>query len=220
MTPTWAKNIIFLLIYMISGLLLVIIIEGLLSGTELTPLNTAIESLISYLRRPIITTLIVAITKLGNASVLLSATALISILLVMRGRYYDAALFACAMIFSVLSLSVLKNTFQIARPGAGVIETNGWSFPSGHATIATAFFFMLVYSFFSKMKTVKGKIILIASSVLATLLICFSRLYLGAHWTLDVLAGIALGFWATSFVALIFGIFIENRRSLRNTISS
>lgn len=220
MTPIWAKNIIFLLIYMISGLVLVIIIEGLVTGTELTPLNTSIEQVISYLRRPIITTLIVGITKLGNASVLLSATALISILLVMRGRYYDAALFSAAMILSVLSLSVLKNTFQIVRPGEGMIETNGWSFPSGHATVATAFFFMLSYIFFGKIKTFLGKTLLITSSVIAVLLISFSRLYLGAHWTLDVLAGIALGFWSTSFTALIFGIFIEKWRSLRHTISS
>ncbi|OHA90578.1 MAG: hypothetical protein A2832_01115 [Candidatus Zambryskibacteria bacterium RIFCSPHIGHO2_01_FULL_44_22b] len=220
MTPTWAKNIIFLLVYMISGLVLVIIIEGLLTGTALTPLNTAIESFVSYLRRPFTTTLIVGITKLGNASVLLSATALIAVLLIMRRRYYDAALFVAAMILSVLSLSVLKNTFQIARPGAGMIETDGWSFPSGHATIATAFFFMLSYTFFRKLKSVVAKTFLITGSVVATLLICFSRLYLGAHWTLDVLAGIALGFWATSFAALIFGIFIENRRSLRNKISS
>jgi len=44
MFPTWAKNILFLLVYMISGLILVIIIEDLLSGTQLLPLNTAIES--------------------------------------------------------------------------------------------------------------------------------------------------------------------------------
>src|SRR3989344_1042946 len=167
MFPTWAKNIIFLLVYMISGLVLVIIIEGLLSGTELIPHNTAIESVISYLRTPFITTLIVFFTKLGNASVLLSATALISIVLFLKGRYYDAALFAFAMMLAVVSLTVLKNTFQVVRPGTGIIEADGWSFPSGHATIATAFFFMLCYSFFGKLKTVGGKTVLIAGSTLA-----------------------------------------------------
>ena len=218
MTPSWAKNIVFLLIYMISGLVLVIIIEGLVSGTELTPLNTAIESIVSYFRTPIITTLIVFATKIGTPSVFLSATALISILLVMRGRYYDAALFAVALMLAVVSLSVLKNTFQIVRPGTDLIDVDGWSFPSGHATVATAFFFMISYTFFSKVKTPLKKTLLISGSVVATLLVCFSRLYLGAHWTLDVLAGVALGFWATSFAALIFGIFVENRRSLKNTL--
>ena len=219
MTPTWAKNIIFLLVYMISGLVLVIIIEGLLTGTALTPLNTAIESFVSYLRRPFTTTLIVGITKLGNASVLLSATALIAVLLIMRRRYYDAALFVAAMILSVLSLSVLKNTFQIVRPASPIYEANGWSFPSGHATIATAFFFMLAYSFFEKMKTLESKTILILGSIFGAALIYFSRLYLGAHWTLDILAGIALGLLSVSFTVLIFSVFIGDRRSLRNRLS-
>jgi len=218
MTPSWAKNIVFLLIYMISGLVLVIIIEGLVSGTELTPLNTAIENIVSYFRTPIITTLILFATKIGTPSAFLSATALISILLVMRGRYYDAALFAVALMLAVVSLSVLKNTFQIVRPGTDLINVDGWSFPSGHATVATAFFFMISYTFFSKVKTPFKKTLLVSGSVVATLLVCFSRLYLGAHWTLDVLAGVALGFWATSFAALIFGIFVENRRSLKNTL--
>ncbi|MDP3875059.1 MAG: phosphatase PAP2 family protein, partial [bacterium] len=94
-----------------------------------------------------------------------------------------------------------------------------WSFPSGHATVATAFFFMLALSFFSRMKTLKGKIALVAGSILAAILIYFSRLYLGAHWTLDILAGIALGLLSVSFTVLIFGVFIEGRRSLRNRIS-
>src|SRR3990167_11028750 len=66
MFPNWAKNILFLLVYMISGLVLVIIIEGLTSGTELMPLNLVIERAMVHLRTPIMTTLLVAVTKLGN----------------------------------------------------------------------------------------------------------------------------------------------------------
>lgn len=221
MFPNWAKNILFLLVYMISGLVLVIIIEGLLSGAELIPLNTAIERVVVHTRTPFLTTILVAVTRLGNPFMLSSATALIAALLIMRGRRYDAALFVVSMIISVVSLTVLKNTFQITRPGSEIVDVNGWSlwsFPSGHATVATTFFFMLAYSFFGKTKTLRGKTVLVLSSVFAATLICFSRLYLGAHWTLDILAGIALGLLSVSFTVLLFNIFIENRRPLRNRI--
>lgn len=219
MFPNWAKNILFLLVYMISGLVLVIIIEGLLSGAELIPLNTAIERVVAHIRTPSLTTILVFVTRLGSPFILSSATALIAILLVMRGRRYDAALFVATMIIAIVSLTVLKNTFQIKRPGSELVDVSGWSFPSGHATVATTFFFMLAYSFFSKIKTLRGKSALILGSVLAAALICFSRLYLGAHWTLDILAGIALGLLSVSFTVLLFSIFIENRRPLRNRIS-
>lgn len=219
MFPNWAKNILFLLVYMISGLVLVVIIEGLMSGTELTPLNVVIEQVVVHVRTPFLTTFLVFVTRLGSPSVLLSIATFIVALLVMRGRSYDAVLFVVTLVVTVVSLAVLKNTFQITRPGSELIDVKGWSFPSGHATVATAFFFMLTYSFFGRMKTFIGRIVLILGSIFATILISFSRLYLGAHWALDILAGLALGLLSVSFTVLIFSVFIENKRSLRNRIS-
>ena len=219
MFPNWAKNILFLLVYMISGLVLVVIIEGLLSGTELTPLNTVIERAVVHMRTPFLTTILVAVTRLGDPFFLSSATALIAVLLIIRGRHYDAVLFVATLIVTVVSLAVLKNTFQITRPGSGLIDVNGWSFPSGHATVATTFFFMLAHTFFGRIKTAGGKTVLILGSIFAAALIYFSRLYLGAHWTLDILAGVALGLLSVSFTVLVFSIFIGDKRSLRNRIS-
>jgi|SRR3989344_674164 len=219
MFPNWAKNILFLLVYMISGLVLVIIIEGLLSGTELIPLNNFIESMMIHVRTPFLTTILVAVTRVGDPFFLSSATALVAVLLVMRKRYYEAVLFVVTLVVAVISLTVLKNTFQIVRPGSELISESGWSFPSGHATVATTFFFMLAYSFFNKMKTPGKKIALILVSVLSVIVICISRLYLGAHWALDVLGGVALGLLSVSFTVLILGVLIGDNRSLRNRIN-
>jgi len=219
MFPNWAKNILFLLVYMISGLVLVVIIEGLLSGTELTPLNTAIEQIVAHLRTPLLTTFLVVVTRLGNPAILLSAAALVVIILTVRGRTYDAILFAVTLGVAVISLTVLKDTFKVVRPGSPLLDVDGWSFPSGHTTVATTFFFMLAYSFFDKMKTFVGKTALILGCVFVAILISFSRLYLGAHWVLDILAGIALGFLSVSFTVLIFSVFIGDRRSFRNKLN-
>ena len=219
MFPNWAKNILFLLVYMISGLVLVVIIEGLLSGTELTPLNTAIEQIVAHLRTPLLTTFLVVVTRLGNPAILLFAAALVVIILTVRGRTYDAILFAVTLGVAVISLTVLKDTFKVVRPGSPLLDVDGWSFPSGHTTVATTFFFMLAYSFFDKMKTFVGKTALILGCVFVAILISFSRLYLGAHWVLDILAGVALGFLSVSFTVLIFSVFIGDRRSFRNKLS-
>ncbi len=220
MFPNWAKNILFLLVYMISGLVLAIIIEGLSSGTELLPLNAVIEQLVVHFRTPVLTTIMVLVTRLGDPFFISSGAFLIALLLFIRGRAYDAALFAVSFVLTIVSLSVLKNFFQISRPVSEIYQAEGWSFPSGHATAATAFFFMLAYSFFGRMKTLKNKIILVLGSIIGIVLISFSRLYLGAHWILDILAGITLGLLSVSFTVLMFNVFIENKRSLRNRINS
>ena len=218
MFPNWAKSILFLLVFMISGLVLAIIIDGLSTGTALTPLNTAVERIVVHLRTPFLTTLLVFVTRLGSSFFLSSVAVLVAVILFIRGRVYEAALFITVMMVTHISLSILKDTLQITRPGYGIIDTNGWSFPSGHTTVTTAFFFMLTHTFFGRMKTLGGRTVLILGSILGTVSVSFSRLYLGAHWTLDILGGIALGLMSVSFTILMFNVFVENRRSLRNRI--
>ncbi len=217
--PNWAKNILFLLVYMISGLVLVIIIEGLMSGSDLTPLNTAIEQMVVHLRTPLLTSFMVLLTKIGNPFALVCVALFISAMLFLRGNAYEAAIFITAMILATISLTVLKNVFQVSRPVSDIYHADGWSFPSGHATLATTFFFMLSHIFIGRLKTVQGKAFLIAGSILGTFLICFSRLYLGAHWTLDILGGLALGLMSVSFVILMFSVFIEENRSVRKRLN-
>ncbi len=217
--PIWAKNILFLLVYMISGLILVIIIEDLLGGSELLPLNTTIESAVVSLRTPLMTSFIVLVMKVGNPFLFACLAIVIAVFLVMKKNVYEAALFLTAMAIAAISLTVLKNHFQISRPTSGLYAVEGWSFPSGHATLATTFFFLLVHTFVDKIKSLKGKILLTVGSILGALLISFSRLYLGAHWTLDILAGVALGLLSVSFTVLLFNLVFGERRSLRRVIN-
>lgn len=215
MVPNWAKNILFLLVYMISGLVLVVIIEGLLTGSDLTPLNTVIEKAVTHIRTPVLTSFLVSITRVGNPFVFACVAVLLSVLLILKKYVYDALLFLAALIVAATLLTTLKNIFQISRPVSEVFVVDGWSFPSGHATIATAFFFLLSFIFFSKLHSVAHKSLLLIGSVAGILLICFSRLYLGAHWTLDILAGVALGLLSVSFTVLMFNLFIPDSRSVR-----
>lgn len=218
MVPNWAKNILFLLVYMISGLVLVIIIEGLISGSDLTPLNTVIESVVVHMRTPFLTNAMLFITQVGNPFILACVALFLSVMLIVKKHLYDAMLFLVALIVAVISLTVLKNVFQISRPISDIYSVDGWSFPSGHATVATAFFFLLSHIFWGRAKTVGTKVLLVVGSILGIFLICFSRLYLGAHFALDILAGVALGMLSVSFTVLIFNIFLSEKRSLRRII--
>lgn len=214
----WAKNLIFLIVYILSGVTLVVIIDGLLTGTELAPFNALIEQVLVQIRNPLTTNILVTITNIGSPFILATVACFLAIVLVLYRDTYNALLFIVSMSLAIFSFTVLKNTFEVARP-TSLIDVAGWSFPSGHATVATAFFFTLAHSFFGKVKTAWGKFVLILSCIIAAALVCFSRLYLGAHWGLDILAGIALGVLTVSFTVLVFNVFLEEKSWKRKRLS-
>jgi membrane-associated phospholipid phosphatase len=216
--PIWARNILFLLVYMISGLILAIIIEDLLAGADLLPLNTAIESAMVAVRTPFLTTFMVFITDIANPALFAFAALCLSAWLIMKRDIYDAILFLSAFSVTGVALTVLKNVLQISRPVSSIYNTDGWSFPSGHTTMATAFFFLLSFTFFTRLKKTRDKIFLIVGSFLGVFLAAFSRLYLGAHWMLDVLGGIALGLLSVSFTVLLFNLFFGEKKTFRKMI--
>lgn len=207
----WAKNFLFLIVFILSGITLVLIIDGLLTGDELTPFNTAIETALAHVRTPFLTNLFVLITNIGSPFFLTVVATLLAIVLLLEKNTYDALLLVVTLTISIVSFTILKNTFQVSRPVLEIINLTGWSFPSGHATVATAFSFIIGHTYMNKLKTAWAKLVLISSCILGVVLICFSRIYLGAHWSLDILAGISLGLLSVSFTVLVFNIFLEER---------
>lgn len=95
-----------------------------------------------------------------------------------------------------LSVWLLKHGFKIPRPEGGIIEVAGYGFPSGHSAMSTLFALLIIYSYFSHVKTLIGKILLITLGLGSAGLISYSRIYLGVHSIYDVVGGIILGlFW-------------------------
>jgi len=85
---------------------------------------------------------------------------------------------------------LLKRLLQRPRPTEfRIIEETGYSFPSGHSMVSMAFYGYLIYLIY---RFVKNKYLKWISIVLLSLLICLigiSRIYLGVHYTSDVLGG-------------------------------
>ena len=119
---------------------------------------------------------------------------------IIRNRSY-ALLFILSLAGGAVLVYFLKIFFNVARPPNTVMSVFGQSFPSGHATVATIFFVMLMYIFDSRFKSF-GRIAFNTFCIIAILLVDFSRVYLGVHWVSDVVFGILLGS-AISYLSVI-----------------
>ncbi len=86
------------------------------------------------------------------------------------------------------------------RPLSAVFHATDFSFPSGHATIAVAFYGFLAFMLI-KFCGNRYKWLISVLAGLIAVLVGFSRLYLGVHYLSDVLAGFLVG-----LMALVIGI--------------
>jgi membrane-associated phospholipid phosphatase len=93
-----------------------------------------------------------------------------------------------------------------------LIAAQQFSFPSGHAMVAAAFYLYLASL---TRHLIRGwwRAILITAAVLLVLLIGLARIYLGAHYATDVMAGYLAGLLWTD--AVIVGSRVVRPRARR-----
>lgn len=161
------------------------------------------------------------VTELGSAEFITALTCAIMSILLMRKEYLTAAfVFNCGASAALL-MHLAKISFMRARPDtldAFLIES-GYSFPSGHALVATSFYggllFLLTLIHFKKpwQRLSAGFVYL---GVVLTVI--WSRIYLGVHYPSDVLAGFWLGMCWLSISIVLHGAFLRKRRARKRAI--
>jgi undecaprenyl-diphosphatase len=107
-----------------------------------------------------------------------------------RRRWLQAAAFALAVATSEVLIGGLKALYARPRPLGSLVETTGYSFPSGHAVAGAVTAVGLVVVLLPPGRA-RGTWELRAAAF-ATVM-SLSRAYLGAHWLSDVVAGGLLG---------------------------
>jgi undecaprenyl-diphosphatase len=147
---------------------------------------------------PLATDALVTITMLGSEWVMLPLGAVLVWRLATIGRRRQAILLATGGLGAELVSHLLKLAFHRPRPLVffGLAPAETYSFPSGHAFVATVFYGMLAEILIES----SGRRGVWIGAVLMALLIGFSRVYLGYHYPSDVLGGWAC---AAGWLALI-----------------
>jgi undecaprenyl-diphosphatase len=139
-----------------------------------------------------------AITLLGDSRFVYPVTFLVAGVLALRGRRVSAILFSASVVGGGLLEVTLKLAYHRPRPDLvePLVRVDSFSFPSGHATLATVFFGGLAAVVFHVTPRRGARVAAVAVAALAAGSVALSRVYLGVHWATDVTAGALIGlFW-------------------------
>ncbi len=186
----------------LSALLLFFAIAEDLMENELARLDAVGYQLVGLLRCAPMTTFFKLVTNLAHP-VALVIVGLLLIAFFCR-QSYRLTVFLNLILETLLNLA-LKAFFLRGRPAdvAHLINETGYSFPSGHAMAATAFYGFVIFLLWHSERPKAFKRVGTACLLVTILLICVSRVYLGVHYTSDVLAGCA---FSTAYLIAFTGV--------------
>lgn len=200
-----SRGTIFLALYawLLSGALMLSVIARY---TQFFPGDMAITAALQKQRNPWVRRFMVAISEIGFPKLSVPLTiGVAGIFLALRFRL--EAIFILLTTSSNLLNALVKRLIKRPRPTKELVTVvrviNEPSFPSGHVMHYTNFFGLLIYLLATNWRSGTLRNMLIAICTALIVFIGPSRVYLGAHWPSDVMAGyIYGGLWFGGIMAL------------------
>lgn len=175
------------------------VLAQFLFDPEFVRSDTAISTYIQTLRTPLFDRFMVAVTMFGDAAVMAPVAVAAVIVVALQRRWRLAGALTVAFVGATAFVPMVKIFIHRARPIELYQGADGFSFPSGHATMSATIIgvTLLIAAHGAQLRVRLG--VFLAGAV-AIAMVGFSRLYLHAHWPSDVMAGLLFG---TSLVLLL-----------------
>ncbi len=206
-----------LLMVLAAGWMFGELLDAVLEGGGLAGVDRPTLRFLAGHRAPWLTTLMRAVTRFGSPVGVSLIVALVTAVVVWRGRRWAALIVAAVVLVGgeLIETSVkalvgrARPPLELAVPG---VAASSSAFPSGHATLAAAGFGVLAVLLGRSCARWARRVAVWTVAALAVAAVGFSRMYLGLHWLTDVLAAWLLGVGWLALVVTAAGVWDRGRR--------
>ena len=200
-----------LAIFVLSAFAFLLLAYQVVQSGPATLLDLRLAQWLHAHASPAATDALLAVTQMhAPAGIAVLAAGMAIYMALKRDHYWLLAVLLtipAGMILNVL----LKNLFERSRPvfEQPLIELVTYSFPSGHAAYSTMLYGLLAAYVAHRVDRWQWRLVSVLVCAAIVALVAFSRLYLGAHYLTDVLAGV---FEGLAWLALVWLVVTRLRR--------
>lgn len=200
-----------LLIMFVCIIILLFLIEDVMDKDIMTFDETGYSIVSKYLITDTLTPIAKIITFFGSAYWLIGLS--IFLLLIIKNKKIGISI-SINLGLAALTNFLLKQILQRPRPiGHRIIDESGYSLPSGHSMVSMAFYGFLIYLVYKRIENKHLKSFLIALLLVLIINIGISRIYLGVHYTSDVIAGFLVAIsYLIIYANTIKGFILEDKK--------
>jgi membrane-associated phospholipid phosphatase len=172
------------------------VVEELTAGDGMALLDRPVTAFVVAHRSGGLTAVMRVVSTAGGPLIVTIVAAATGLLAGVVRRSWGPVLVAGVTLAGTGILTVvLKAVLGRPRPPLhdALAAADGYAFPSGHAATAAAAFGVLAYLIAAGLRWWAARVAVWAAAAMLTVLVGISRVYLGVHWTTDVLGGWAFG---------------------------
>jgi undecaprenyl-diphosphatase len=202
------RNIVIVILFAIGITLFLSVYDGVKEHADLAAYDTPLLAWTISSYNPIMAAVMRVVTDLASP-ITLSVFTLTSVAIWAwrKKELWRPGLLLFAMAFAYIIAAVIKTLTARQRPTiTDLLESPAavsYSFPSGHTLGIAVLLFVIGYFFCVAAPTLRRIILWTVGAGAATILVAFSRVYLGYHWLTDVTASVGLAFIVLAVIIMI-----------------
>jgi len=201
--PRSVSIVLFVAVFVAGLIALVEVLLGQVRATAVSNADASVFNLMHEMRNAPADELMIMVTMLGDAVVMIPVALSMVFWLLWRKSYRAAAAVLVTVLVGMLSVPVIKHLVARPRPeGLFLGNSESFSFPSSHAVLAAMVLGVLAVLVSHWMGRWTRSLAYATAGAMAVVIGC-SRVYLGAHWLSDVVAGLLFGTVMTAAFAVV-----------------
>lgn len=197
-----------LALLLITGLAVIILaavglgklVDDVTDGDGVAVLDHPVAQFVAAHRVPALTSFMTGVSAAGGPAGMVVLALVAGVLFSVAWQSWSPVVMLAVTAAGVIGLTIaFKAALGLSRPplAQAVAPADGYGFPSGHAAAAAAVCAAVAWLCTLRLASWRARTAVWVVAVIAAVLVGISRVYLGVHWTTDVLGGWVFGIlWA------------------------